>query len=414
MDKSRSQKFKNSKAVVLSLSALSEMGAEYAASHTDNNLVSVPLPLLPRSCADNENIQIKSISSSDASIIRSSSYLSVNSEQSFSQNSLNTPSSVSSMQLTNSYSESSPAVSSDTSLGTPASKSVGYPPQCSLSSSTVQTPTTNAREDLSVSTLTPLPPPVTKSAFASAKSSAGPSGKSKGNSVSFSVPVPRSSSVPQIQFINDDETKAVPSNNEPPRSEGQPTLPVHPTPLLMLPTGAIHRTTVNPEFPHRMFENHQWKSPVDEVGTRSSIEGARTYSVPSSSPQYIVRANNEVVNGDKMPFIARTSDASNLWNNSNMAYNPNNSEQTMSPTTACLRKAEKQPHHGVEIPSKEDDVEVQEAIMASLQANHQHPKPESEASDNIAAIVNNYSDSHLSQDGEQIIDELTQCYSSEP
>ena len=96
-----------------------------------------------------------------------------------------------------------------------------------------------------------------------------------------------------------------------------------------------------------------------------------------------------------------------------MENNSDQSEQPMTPTTAHLRKAEKQPHHGVNVPSKEDDVEVQEAIMASLQPNCQHPKPESEASDDIAAIVNNYSDNHLSQDGEQLIDELMQRYSLE-
>ena len=184
MDKSRSRKTKNSKVVVLSPSALSEMGVEYAASHTDNDPVSIPLPLLPQSSADNKNIQIDVVSSSielNTSITDSSSFLSMNSEPSLGQNSPNMPSSVSSM----------------------------------------PTPTTNVRENSSVSTLTPLPLPVTKSTLTPAKSSPGTSGKSKGNSVSFSVPIPSSPSIPHFQFINDDETRTLSTSDEPPHAEGK-------------------------------------------------------------------------------------------------------------------------------------------------------------------------------------------------
>ena len=86
----------------------------------------------------------------------------------------------------------------------------------------------------------------------------------------------------------------------------------------------------------------------------------------------------------------------------------------MSPNHAQLRQAEKQHHHGAEIRERKDDVHVQEAILNSLQNETPSRKQESEASDNIAAIVNQYSAQDQLENVEQpTIAEINQGYSSE-
>ena len=126
---------------------------------------------------------------------------------------------------------------------------------------------------------------------------------------------------------------------------------------------------------------------------------------------------------EKLPFIVHTSEANTRnfarsLGTSRITPSIDNdgtaSERPMSPNHAQLRQAEKQHHHGAAIREHKDDVHVQEAILNSLQNETPLRKQESEASDDIAAIVNQYSAQDQLENVEQpTIAEINQGYSSE-
>lgn len=203
-----------------------------------------------------------------------------------------------------------------------------------------------------------------------------------------------------ISFLNQEEldpinrTKVIVSQDKPTspnRSEEYKGLS---TPLLILPSGAVRRTTIDPENPHHMFE---WgPTNPNQYCNVGIVEGDTTSMVPQNRVHSIC-CNHDGNDTDRLPFIVRTSEANTRNfaksiepNRTQFPVDPgvNISERPMSPNQARLRQVEKQRHHGADLRKNEDDVYAQEAILNSIQNESSSRKLESEVSDDITAIVN--------------------------